>query len=187
MHVRAGGPPRRYGPAAIGVTCCMDPDLVQTTDQGLYCPQGNFFIDPWLPVERAIISHGHRDHLCDGCQSYLTTSAGKSVVRARLHPTAHIDTLAYGQSVLHNGVRITLHPAGHVLGSAQVELEYRGEVWVISGDYKIQADPTCTGFEPVRCNVFFTESTFGLPIYRWPPAEDVFSEMNSWWRTNQTR
>jgi putative mRNA 3-end processing factor len=162
-------------------------DLVQTTAQGLYCPQGNFFIDPWQPVERAVITHGHRDHLCEGCQSYLTSSAGEKVVRARLSPGAAIDTLAYGQSVVHNGVRIALHPAGHVLGSAQVALEYRGEVWVISGDYKIQPDPTCTAFEPVRSHVFFTESTFALPIYRWPSAEEVFAEMNSWWRTNQTR
>jgi putative mRNA 3-end processing factor len=165
----------------------MAPDLVQTTDQGLYCPQGSFFIDPWRPVERAVISHGHRDHLCEGCQSYLTTSPGQSVLRARLSPGAHIDTLPYGQSVLHNGVRVTLHPAGHVLGSAQVALEYRGEVWVISGDYKLQADPTCTPFEPVRCHVFFTESTFGLPIYRWPAAEEVFGEINAWWRSNQAR
>src|SRR5438874_9525987 len=108
MHVRAVGPPRRYGPTAFGVKSCMVSDLVQTTGQGLYCPQGNFFIDPWQPVERAVISHGHRDHLCEGCQSYLTTSAGQHVLRARLNPTAHIDTLAYGESVVHNGVRITL-------------------------------------------------------------------------------
>jgi putative mRNA 3-end processing factor len=98
-----------------------------------------------------------------------------------------IDTLAYGQSLDHNGVRITFHPAGHVLGSAQVALEYRSEVWVISGDYKIQPDPTCTAFEPIRCHVFLTESTFALPIYRWPAADLVFAEINSWWRANQTR
>jgi putative mRNA 3-end processing factor len=165
----------------------MSQDLVHTTTQGLYCPTGNLFIDPWEPVERAIVTHAHRDHLCNGCQSYLTASAGEKVVRARLDPESRVDVLPYGHSSECNGVHITLHPAGHVCGSAQVELEYRGEVWVISGDYKLQPDRICTPFEPVRCHVFLTESTFALPIYRWPVAEDVFSEINAWWRTNQAR
>ncbi len=165
----------------------MRQDLVTTTAQGLYCPQGDFFIDPWKPVERAVITHGHRDHFCEGCQSYLTATSGQHVLRARLGDTACIDTLAYGEPIEHNGVRITLHPAGHVLGSAQVALEYQGEVWVISGDYKIQSDPTCAPFEPIRCDAFFTETTFGLPIYRWPSVEEVFEEINSWWRANQAR
>jgi putative mRNA 3-end processing factor len=162
-------------------------DLVQTTGQGLYCSQGDFFIDPWRPVERAVITHAHRDHLCEGCTSYLTASAGAGVLRARLDPAAHIDTLAYGESIEHHGVHITLYPAGHVLGSAQVALAYRGETWVISGDYKLQRDPICAPFEPVQGHVFLTESTFALPIYRWPAANEVFEEINSWWRSNQAR
>ncbi len=162
-------------------------ELVQSTDRGLYCPPGDFFIDPWRPVARAVITHAHRDHLCDGCQSYLTAAAGEGILRARLPAGTQIDTLPYGQSIEHNGVRITLHPAGHILGSAQVALAHRGEIWVITGDYKIQEDPTCTPFEPVRCDVLFTESTFALPIYRWPAAAEVFAEINTWWRTNQTR
>jgi putative mRNA 3-end processing factor len=165
----------------------MAEDLVQTTADGLYCPPGSFFIDPWRPVERAVITHGHRDHLCDDCRSYLTASAGVRVLRTRLGPDARIDTVAYRQAIEHNGVRISLHPAGHVLGSAQVRLEHRGQVWAVSGDYKIQSDPTCTPFEPVRCHVFLTESTFGLPIYRWPATSEVFAEINSWWRANQAQ
>jgi putative mRNA 3-end processing factor len=165
----------------------MAPGLVQSTAKGLYCLQGDFFIDPWQPVERAVITHGHRDHLCDGCQEYLTTADGAGVARARLGAAAHIETLDYGKSAIRNGVRITLHPAGHVLGSAQVTIEYRGEIWVISGDFKVQPDRTCRPFEPVRCHTFFTESTFALPIYRWPDAEEVFREFINWWQLNQAR
>jgi putative mRNA 3-end processing factor len=107
------------------------------------------------------------------------------VVRTRLGPEASIETLAYGQAVELNGVRVTLHPAGHILGSAQVRIEYRGEVWVVSGDYKTEPDPTCTPFEPVRCHTFVTESTFGLPIYRWQPQQEVFAEVRAWWRANR--
>jgi putative mRNA 3-end processing factor len=99
---------------------------------------------------------------------------------------AVIETAGYGETTYINGVAVSLHPAGHILGSAQVRVEYRGEVWVVSGDYKLAPDPTCTAFEPVRCNTFITESTFGLPIYRWPPAASVYQEINEWWRNNQT-
>jgi putative mRNA 3-end processing factor len=138
-------------------------------------------------VERAVITHGHGDHLCDGCQSYLTVSEGESIMRARLAPDANIDTVPYGQAVNHNGVTIRLQPAGHIRGSAQVSLEHHGESCVVSGDYKLQRDPTCTPFEPVRCHTFVTESTFGLPIFRWPPPEQVLAEINDWWRANQER
>jgi putative mRNA 3-end processing factor len=97
---------------------------------------------------------------------------------------ALIDAVEYGELVEINGVKISLHPAGHILGSSQVRLEYRGEVWVVSGDYKVEADRTCTPFESVRCHTFVTESTFGLPIYRWPSESSVFDEINAWWRSN---
>lgn len=116
---------------------------------------------------------------------YLAIQEGEHILRARLGADAAIDTLNYGEVVEHNGVRISLHPAGHVLGSAQIRLEHRGEVWVYSGDYKVASDTTCTPFEPLPCDVFITESTFGLPIYRWPASAVVFAEINAWWRRNQ--
>jgi putative mRNA 3-end processing factor len=159
------------------------PDMVVARKEGLYCVPGQFYIDPWRPVERAVITHAHADHARVGHGSYLATKAGENVLRARLGEIS-LDTLPYGDTVVHNGVSISLHPAGHVLGSAQVRMEYRGEVWVASGDYKVEPDATCAAFEPVRCDTFITESTFGLPIYRWQPQAEVYAEINDWWRAN---
>ncbi len=160
-------------------------DLLQLTENGLYCPAGRFHIDPWRGVERAIITHAHADHARLGSRHYLTTPQGEFVLQQRLGADAAIDTLPYGRELAHNGVRVSFHPAGHILGAAQVRLEHAGQVWVVSGDYKREHDPTCTPFEPVKCHTFVTESTFGLPIYRWPGPERVFEEINSWWRRNQ--
>ncbi|ANN77582.1 ligase-associated DNA damage response exonuclease [Bordetella flabilis] len=158
-------------------------DLIVARPEGLYCPPGDFYIDPWRPVERAVITHAHSDHARGGHRHYLAAAPGAAVLRSRLGDIA-LDAVPYGEPRVHNGVRISLHPAGHVLGSAQVRLEYGGEVWVASGDYKLQEDGTCTPFEPVRCDVFITESTFGLPIYRWDPAPAVHAEINAWWAAN---
>ena len=159
--------------------------LLTLTDAGLYCPQGDFHVDPWLPVPKAVITHAHADHARRGSAQYLAARDGLPVLQTRLGPDARIDPLAYGDVLTANGVRLSLHPAGHILGSAQVRVEHRGEVWVVSGDYKTQPDPTCTPFEPVRCHTFITESTFGLPIYRWPAERQVFDALNAWWRDNQ--
>jgi putative mRNA 3-end processing factor len=161
------------------------PDLLQVTESGLYCPQGDFHVDPWRRVPRAIITHAHADHARAGCERYLCASEGKLVLRARIGAGPPIDVLRRGESLLVNGVKVSLHPAGHVLGSAQVRLEHRGVTWVVSGDYKLQADPTCAAFEPVACDVFITESTFGLPVYRWPNSAAVAAEINAWWRANR--
>lgn len=158
--------------------------LVKTTSRGLYCPRGDFYVDPWRPVDRAVITHAHADHARPGHQHYLTTEAGQYVLQTRMGPQAVIDTVAYGDPVSLNGVRISLHPAGHVLGSAQVRIEYRGEICVVSGDYKTDTDQTSCGFEVVPCNTFITESTFGLPVYRWPSQTTVVTQMNEWWREN---
>lgn len=158
-------------------------DLVVQRPQGLYCPPGDFYIDPWRPVDRAVITHAHADHARTGHGHYLAAAPGEGVLRARLGAVA-LQTLAYGEPLVHHGVRVSLHPAGHVLGSAQVRLEHGGQVWVASGDYKVAPDPTCTPFEPVRCDVFITESTFGLPIYRWQPDSDLFAGINAWWQGN---
>jgi putative mRNA 3-end processing factor len=159
--------------------------MLQVTENGIYCAAGGFYIDPWGAVDRAVITHAHADHARAGSTRYLTAQTGERLLRARLGDGAVIEAVAYGEPVLFDGVRVSLHPAGHVLGSAQVRIEQRGEVWVVSGDYKVEADPTCAAFEPLRCHTFVTESTFGLPIYRWRPQRDVFEQMNSWWRSNQ--
>ena len=159
--------------------------LIQLTENGLYCAAGDFYVDPWRPVARAVVTHAHADHARPGSGSYLATADGAAVFRTRLGADAQIQTAAYGEAVTINGVRVSLHPAGHILGSAQVRVERGGEVWAISGDYKIGADTTCAPFEPVRCHTFVTESTFGLPIYRWRAQAEVFDEINAWWRANQ--
>jgi putative mRNA 3-end processing factor len=158
-------------------------DMVVAKKEGLYCVPGDFYIDPWLPVEHAVITHAHGDHARHGSAHYLASTPSAGVLKARLGDI-HLDTLDYGETVVHNGVTISLHPAGHVLGSAQVRMEHRGEVWVASGDYKVEADNTCTPFEPVSCDTFITESTFGLPIYRWQPQDAIFADINQWWRRN---
>ena len=162
-------------------------DLVVERPEGLYCPAGDFHIDPWRPVERAVITHAHADHARRGHAHYLGSARGETVLRARLGDIT-LQTLDWGEVVEHRGVRVSLHPAGHVLGSAQVRLEHRGRVWVVSGDYHAarpgDANPTCDAFEPVRCDCFVTESTFGLPVYRWPDSTSVFAEINRWWLAN---
>ncbi|MDP9046417.1 MAG: ligase-associated DNA damage response exonuclease [Pseudomonadota bacterium] len=169
----------------------MTEDLVVLRPEGLYCPPGDFYIDPWRPVDRAVITHAHADHARRGHAHYLAAASGEGVLRQRLGEIT-LQALPYGEPVDHFGVRVSLHPAGHVLGSAQVRLEHRGRVWVASGDYYVagaHADPreanrTCAPFEPVRCDCFITESTFGLPIYRWAPQRDVFADIDRWWAGN---
>jgi putative mRNA 3-end processing factor len=161
--------------------------LITLTSKGLYCERGDFYIDPWKPVARAIVTHAHSDHAYRGNGSYLVTKEGEELAKIRLDTEAKIESQPYGKGVSINGVNVSFHPAGHILGSAQVRIEYKGEVWVISGDYKLTPDPTCAPFEYLKCNFFITEATFGLPIYRWPDPNEVFNEMNSWWRRNQER
>ena len=158
--------------------------LVTPTSRGLYCAAGDFYIDPWRPVERAVITHAHGDHAQLGSNAYLAAKRGLPVLQTRLGPDARIEALDYGEARDLNGVKVSLHPAGHVLGSAQVRIESAGEVWVVSGDYKLDPDPTCEPFEAVRCDTFITESTFGLPIYRWCTPGEIFAGVNAWWRAN---
>ncbi|MBX9687010.1 MAG: ligase-associated DNA damage response exonuclease [Candidatus Obscuribacterales bacterium] len=160
--------------------------LLIRSDAGLYCPQGDFFIDPLKPVDKALVTHAHSDHARSGSRQYLTAAEGKHVMRSRLGSKAMIETIAYGERCNIGGVNVSFHSAGHVLGSAQIRLEYRGQIWVVSGDYKTKYDPTCSGFEQLQAHCFITESTFGLPIYRWPSSESVASEINSWWAENQS-
>jgi putative mRNA 3-end processing factor len=159
--------------------------LIEASRRGLYCAPGDFYIDPWRPVDRAVITHAHGDHARPGSGAYMSASKGLPVLRTRLGEDAVIEGVRYGETRSVNGVTISLHPAGHVLGSSQVRVEHGGEVWVVSGDYKLDPDPTCEPFEPVRCHAFVTESTFGLPIYRWRTHRQIFDEIDAWWRANQ--
>ena len=166
----------------------MADDLIIERPEGLYCPPGDFYIDPWRPVDRAVVTHAHGDHARAGNAHYLAAAPSQGVLRARLGSDIDLQTLPYGEAIEHHGVRLSLHPAGHVLGSAQVRLEHGGRVWVASGDYFVSGpgdvNTTCTPFEPVRCDCFITESTFGLPIYRWRPQREVFDAIDAWWRGN---
>jgi len=157
--------------------------LIVSRPEGFYCPPADIFIDPWRPVARAVVTHGHGDHARAGSQAYLCHEDSVPILRRRLGEIA-VQGLAYGEALDVDGVKISLHPAGHILGSAQVRVEHKGEVWVASGDYKIEPDRTCAPFEPVRCQGFITESTFGLPIYRWRPQSEIAAEINAWWRAN---
>ncbi len=141
------------------------------------------YIDPWRPVERAISTHAHSDHARPGSKHYLAHKDSEFILRYRLGPIS-LQTLDYGQSLTINGVAISLHPAGHIIGSAQVRLEYQGETWVVSGDYKVKPDGYTLPFEPVRCQHFITESTFGMPVYHFPEAAEVNLHMNRWVQQN---
>lgn len=150
------------------------------TPSGIYCPAGDFYIDPWRPVPRALITHGHADHARPGMGAYLATSIAAPVMRHRL-ANITLDEIEYGETRQIGGARVSFHPAGHVPGSAQIRVEVAGEVWVASGDYKIVDDGLSTPYEPVKCNHFITESTFGLPVFRWPDQADVVRQVNDWW------
>lgn len=158
--------------------------LIEFTEKGLYCPAGGFYIDPWLPVEKAIITHAHSDHARYGSNHYLCHTLTLPILRLRLGEIS-AEALPWNEPLLMNGVKISLHPAGHIIGSSQVRVEFKDEVWVISGDYKTENDGISGQFEAVPCHNFVTESTFGLPIYNWKPQQEIYSNIRSWVHNNQ--
>jgi putative mRNA 3-end processing factor len=153
------------------------------TDRGIFCPEGEFHIDPWRPVDRALITHGHSDHARPGHGRYLCTRQAAPVIRHRLGPV-RLETIAYGETRRIGGVTVSFHPAGHVPGSAQIRVDRDGEVWVVSGDYKVDADGLSEAFEPVACHTFISECTFGLPVFLWDPQEVILAQINRWWAAN---
>ena len=155
------------------------------TSAGLYCEAGGFHVDPCGVVDRAVVTHAHADHFARGCNRYLTAAEGRGVLAERLAVAAAIDALPYGERLRIGDVEVSLHPAGHVLGSAQVRIEHRGEVWVVTGDYQLAPNTTCAPFEPVPCHHLVTESTFGHPFFQWSPSEELFASIHDWWRENQ--
>ena len=161
-------------------------DLLSETPAGLFCEVGGFHLDPVRPALRAVITHAHADHARPGSQSYLCAEPAVALLRRRLGADARIEALPYGRSLRLGSVGLSLHPAGHLLGSAQARLERAGEVWVASGDYKREPDPTCAPFEPLRCHTFITEATYALPIFRWDDPRAVAAEILAWWDSNRT-
>ncbi|SFP50859.1 ligase-associated DNA damage response exonuclease [Tranquillimonas alkanivorans] len=162
----------------------MTEPLLTFTDRGICCPKGGFHIDPWRPVDRALVTHGHADHARPGHRRYLATRAAAPGMRHRLGDI-DVETVEYGEVREIGGVRVSYHPAGHVPGSAQIRVEHRGEVWVVSGDYKVEPDGLSEPFEPLRCHAFISECTFGLPVFKWQPQAEVASEINGWWAKNK--
>jgi putative mRNA 3-end processing factor len=159
-------------------------NLLSFTDSGIFCPQGKFYIDPWRPVDNAVITHAHSDHARAGSNTYLCHHFTKPLLQLRLGNNNY-QTLEWGEPFFKNGVRISLHPAGHIIGSSQVRVEYKDEIWVVSGDYKTEDDGISGNFEPVRCHVFITESTFGLPIYDWKTQKKIYADIQNWVLDNQ--
>ena len=161
----------------------MTGPVLAFTERGIYCPAADVYIDPWRPVERALITHGHADHARAGMGRYLATDGAAPVIRHRLGEI-DLETVRYGEAVTLGGARISFHPAGHVPGAAQIRVEVGGEVWVVSGDYKLETDGISDPFEPVACHTFITECTFGLPVFNWAPPGEVAGDINAWWRAN---
>ena len=157
--------------------------VLEFRDRGLYCPAGDFWIDPWRPVDRALVTHGHADHAHDGMRRYMATESAAPVMRHRLGDI-DLQTVRYGERVRVGDAVVSFHPAGHVPGSAQIRIEVKGEVWVASGDYKTGPDGLSETFEPVRCHAFITESTFGLPVFKWRPFAEENAAIDDWWRRN---
>lgn len=162
----------------------MADDVLTFTERGIYCPAGDFYIDPWRPVPRALITHGHADHARPGHGRYLATHAALPVMRHRLEGIS-AEGIAYGEERRIGGAQVSYHPAGHVPGSAQIRVEVGGQVWVVSGDYKVEDDGLCEAFEPVRCHAFITECTFGLPVFNWAPQAEVAAQIDAWWAACQ--
>jgi putative mRNA 3-end processing factor len=161
-------------------------NLLTFTDKGIYCQQGDFYIDPWKPVAHAVITHAHSDHARPGNGSYLCHHFTRPILQWKLGDIS-VQSVGWRETVLMNGVRVSLHPAGHIIGSSQIRVEYNDSVWVVSGDYKIENDGVSGEIEIVPCDVFITESTFGLPIYEWKPQQELFYDIQNWILSNREK
>ncbi|HEY9186208.1 MAG TPA: ligase-associated DNA damage response exonuclease [Salegentibacter sp.] len=162
----------------------MEKPLLVFDDKGIYCAIADVYLDPWKPVDKAIISHGHADHSRWGHKKYITHHSNIPIIKHRLGDI-EVSGKEWNETFTINGVKFALHPAGHIIGSSQIRVEYKGEVWVFSGDYKDEDDGVAVPFEPLKCHTFITECTFGLPAFKWQPQKEVFDEINSWWQQNR--
>jgi len=163
----------------------MKKPLLEFTNKGIYCSAAKVYLDPWQPVDKAIISHGHADHSRYGHKHYITHHRNVPIISHRL---GEINVIGkeWGETFVINNVKFSLHPAGHIIGSSQIRVESKGEVWVFTGDYKTENDGISTPYEVVKCNTFITECTFGLPAFKWIPQKEVLDDINQWWAENQT-
>lgn len=159
--------------------------LLAFNNKGIYCAQADVYLDPWRPVDKAIISHGHADHSRWGHKKYITQHSNIPIIKHRLGEI-NVSGKDWNETFIINNVKFSFHPAGHIIGSAQIRVEYKGEVWVFTGDYKTEDDGVAKPYEPVKCHTFITECTFGLPAFKWQPQEEVFAEINNWWQQNQS-
>jgi len=159
--------------------------LIKTTDRGHYCPSGHFYNDPRQPVQTAVFTHAHGDHLHRDSAQYFVAQPGEALARHRLGSGHTLTGIEYGSQRSFGATSVSRHPAAHVLGSAQVYIEHRGKVRVVSGDYKRQPDPTCTALLPLACDVFISEATFAVPVYRWPQTREVIADIVRWWGVNR--
>ncbi|MEO9480943.1 MAG: ligase-associated DNA damage response exonuclease [Maribacter dokdonensis] len=162
----------------------MKTPLLQFTNNGIYCEKANVYLDPWKPVDHAIISHGHADHSRYGHKKYITHHRNVPIIQHRLGEI-NVTGKEWGEIFTVNNVKFSLHPAGHIIGSSQIRVEHKDEVWVFTGDYKTENDGISTPYEPIKCNTFITECTFGLPAFKWTPQEEVLENINKWWAENR--
>ena len=162
----------------------MKTPLLVFNHKGIYCKQADVYLDPWKPVDKAIITHGHSDHSRWGHKKYITHHNNVPIINHRLGEIS-VTGKKYNETFIINGVQFSLHPAGHIIGSSQVRVEYQGQVWVFTGDYKIENDGISTPFEPIKCHTFITECTFGLPAFNWTPQQNVYNNINNWWAENK--
>jgi len=162
----------------------MKPPLLAFNDKGIYCAEADVYLDPWRPVDKAIISHGHADHSRWGHKQYITHHTNVPIIKHRLGDI-QVTGKAWDETFVINNVKFSLHPAGHIIGSSQIRVEYKGEVWVFSGDYKTEDDGVAVPYEPVKCHSFITECTFGLPAFKWLPQDLVMNDINNWWQQNR--
>ena len=162
----------------------IKPPLLQFNEKGIYCAAADVYLDPWKPVEKAIISHGHADHSRWGHKAYITHHINVPIIKHRLGEI-NVTGKEWGETFTIKNVKFSLHPAGHIIGSSQIRVEHKGEVWVFTGDYKTEDDGVATPYEPVKCHTFITECTFGLPAFKWRPQSEVFNDINTWWSANK--
>jgi len=160
--------------------------LLSITDRGIYCAEADVYIDPWKSVPRALITHAHSDHARRGNKQYITQEFSAPIIKHRIKG-AKVRGVKFGEKININGVQFSFHPAGHIIGSAQIRVEHKGRIEVASGDYKLESDGISGEIEIIKCHHFITESTFGLPIFRWRPQSEVFSEINDWWTENKNK